>query len=52
MPKKQDGTFKDEEDFKKKMGMTPLEFSRFIRTSTKKEVDKEIKKLMAKKKAY
>ncbi len=44
--------FKDEEDFKKKIGMTPLEFARFIRISAKKEVDKEIKKLMARKKAY
>ena len=44
--------FKDEEDFKKKVGMTPVEFARFIRTSTKKDIDKEIKKLMARKKAY
>ncbi len=26
--------FKDEEDFKKKIGMTPLEFTRFIREKT------------------
>ncbi len=44
--------FKNEEDFKKKVGMTPVEFARFIRTSTKKEVDREIKKLRSRKKAY
>ena len=44
--------FKNEEDFRKKVGMTPVEFARFIRTRTKKEVDMEIKKLIARKKAY
>jgi len=44
--------FEGEEDFKKKIGMTPVEFARFIRTSTKKEIDMEIKKLRARKKAY
>jgi len=34
--------FKDEEDFKKKIGMTPLEFTRFIREKTAKEIDKEL----------
>lgn len=45
-------SFKNEEDFKKKIGMTPVEFARFIRTSTKKDIDREIKKLKAGKKAY
>ena len=45
-------SFRNEEDFKKKIGMTPVEFARFIRTSTKKDIDKEIKKLMARKKSY
>ncbi|MBI4162165.1 MAG: hypothetical protein HY513_00650 [Candidatus Aenigmarchaeota archaeon] len=41
---KKDGTFKNEEDFKKKMGMTPLEFARFIRTKTAKEIDAELRR--------
>ena len=36
--------FKDEEDFKKKMGMTPLEFTRFIRERTAKKIDTELKR--------
>lgn len=36
--------FKDEEDFKKKIGMTPLEFTRFIREKTDKEIAKELKR--------
>ena len=44
--------FRNDEDFKKKIGMTPVEFARFIRTNTKKDIDREIKKLRARKKAY
>jgi len=33
---------KDEKDFKKKIGMTPLEFTRFIRERTAKKIDKEL----------
>lgn len=36
--------FKDEEDFKKKVGMTPLEFTRFIRQRTAKEISRELKR--------
>ncbi len=36
--------FKNEEDFKKKIGMTPLEFSRFIREKTAKNIDAELKR--------
>ncbi|HLD49018.1 MAG TPA: hypothetical protein VJB11_01505 [archaeon] len=34
--------FKDEEDFKKKIGMSTLEFSRFIREKVAKDIDKEL----------
>lgn len=36
--------FKNEEDFKKKVGMTPLEFARFIRERTAKKIDKELRR--------
>ena len=36
--------FKDEEDFKKKIGMTPLEFTRFIRLKTAKKIDAELRR--------
>jgi hypothetical protein len=36
--------FKNEEDFKKKVGMTPLEFTRFIREKTAKDIDRELKR--------
>ncbi len=35
---------KYEEDFKKKVGMTPLEFTRFIRIKTAKKIDAELKR--------
>ncbi len=44
--------FKDEEEFRKATGMTPIEFTRFIRQKAAKEVDAEIKKLKRRKKFY
>lgn len=44
--------FRNEEEFRKATGMTPLEFTRFIRQKTAKEVDAEIKKLKRRKKSY
>ena len=34
--------FRDEEDFKKKTGMTTLEFTRFVREKTAKEISREL----------
>ncbi len=34
--------FRDEDDFRKKVGMSPLEFTRFIREKTAKEISREL----------
>ena len=44
--------FRNEEDFRKATGMTPIEFTRFIREKTVKEVNAEIKRLKRRKKFY
>lgn len=44
--------FKDEEEFKKATGMTPVEFARFIREKSIKDVEAEIKRLKRRKKFY